>query len=152
MNLTYPGSYRHATQILRNKNRIKNPNWQEATSWLFTNVAEDLSTGWPRTNPASCQSGTWTQGCLIVSPTRLTMLVILHFNRVVQPKERLCSLWRHYWIVLVNLWSQLMERHLSRADLMKREKCRSDTVNHHSPINSLTVHWPKTGFFKMLQN
>ena len=24
-------------------NKIENPNWQEATNWLFTNVAEDLT-------------------------------------------------------------------------------------------------------------
>ena len=24
---------------------IKNPNWQEATIWLFTSVAEDLNSG-----------------------------------------------------------------------------------------------------------
>ena len=36
-------------------NRIKNPNWQEATSWLFTSVAEDLNSGRPSTNPASGQ-------------------------------------------------------------------------------------------------
>ena len=63
---------KHSSQILRNKNRIKNPNWQEATSWLFTNMAEDLNTGQPRTNPSSRQSGIQTQGCLIASPTRLT--------------------------------------------------------------------------------
>ena len=45
--------YRHSSQILRNKiqiqhNRIKNPNWQEAISWLFISVAEDLNTGRPR--------------------------------------------------------------------------------------------------------
>ena len=28
-------------------NRIKNPNWQEETSRLFTSVAEDLNSGWP---------------------------------------------------------------------------------------------------------
>ena len=27
-------------------NRIKNYNWREATSWLFTSVAEDLYLGW----------------------------------------------------------------------------------------------------------
>ena len=42
-------------------NRIKNPNWQEATSWLFTSVAEDLNSGRPRTNPANGQSGTRTR-------------------------------------------------------------------------------------------
>ena len=36
-------------------NRIKNPNWQEATSWLFTSVTEDFNSGRPRTNPASGQ-------------------------------------------------------------------------------------------------
>ena len=35
--------YRHNTQIL--KNRIKNSNWQVATSWLFTSVAKDLNSG-----------------------------------------------------------------------------------------------------------
>ena len=39
-------------------NRIKNPNWQEAASWLFTSVDEDLNLEGPRTNPASGQSGT----------------------------------------------------------------------------------------------
>ena len=37
--------------------RIINPNWQEATTWLFTSVAENLNSGQPRTNPASGQSG-----------------------------------------------------------------------------------------------
>ena len=34
------------TDLVNNKtshNKIENPNWQEATSWLFTNVAEDLT-------------------------------------------------------------------------------------------------------------
>lgn len=35
-----------------NHNMIKNPNWEEATSWLFTSVAKDLNSGRPRTNPA----------------------------------------------------------------------------------------------------
>ena len=39
-------------------NRIKNPNWQEAASCLFTSVEEDLNLEGPRTNPASGQSGT----------------------------------------------------------------------------------------------
>jgi len=34
-------------------NRIKNSNCREATSWLFTSVAEDLNSGQQRTNPAS---------------------------------------------------------------------------------------------------
>ena len=50
-------------------NRIKNPNWLEATSWQFTSMAEDLILGQPRTNPASGQSGTQTQEHLIASPT-----------------------------------------------------------------------------------
>ena len=40
---------------------IKNPNWQKATSWLFTSVAENLNSGRPSTNPASGQSGTRTR-------------------------------------------------------------------------------------------
>ena len=43
-------------------NRIKNRNWQEGTSSLFTSVAEDLNSGRPRTNPASGQSGTLEKG------------------------------------------------------------------------------------------
>ena len=42
-------------------NRIKNPNWQQAASCLFTSVEEDLNLEGPRTNPASGQSGTWTR-------------------------------------------------------------------------------------------
>ena len=49
-------------------NRIKNPNWLEATSWQFTSMAEDLNLGLPRTNPASDQSGTQTQEHLIANP------------------------------------------------------------------------------------
>ena len=41
-------------------NRIKNSNWQEATSWLFTSVAEDLTSGRPTTNPASPKQFNWT--------------------------------------------------------------------------------------------
>ena len=52
---------------------IKNPNWQEATSWLFTSVAEDLNSGRPRTNPASGHSGTRTRDRGIASPTRWTL-------------------------------------------------------------------------------
>ena len=55
-------------------NVFKNPNWQEA-KWVgylqFTvdkSVAEDLKLGLPWTNPASGQSGTWTQGFQITSP------------------------------------------------------------------------------------
>ena len=36
--------------------RIKNPNWQEATSWLFTIVAEDLNSELLWKNPAIGQS------------------------------------------------------------------------------------------------
>ena len=50
-------------------NRIKNPNWLEATGWQFTSMAEDLNLRQPRTNPASGQSGTQTQEHLIASPT-----------------------------------------------------------------------------------
>ena len=51
-------------------NRIKNPNWREAISWLFTSVAEDLNLGRQRTNPASGQSGTLTRDGLIASLMR----------------------------------------------------------------------------------
>ena len=40
-------------------NKIKNSNWREAISWLFSSVAEDLNSGQQRTNPASgLQPGT----------------------------------------------------------------------------------------------
>ena len=42
---------------------MKKPNWQVATSWLFTSAAKDLNLGQPRTNPASAKSGTRTQDC-----------------------------------------------------------------------------------------
>ena len=35
---------------------------QRQISWLFTSVVEDLNLGLPRTNPASGQGATWTQG------------------------------------------------------------------------------------------
>ena len=31
----------------------KDPNWKEATSWLFTTAAEDLNSGQERTIPSS---------------------------------------------------------------------------------------------------
>ena len=34
-------------------NRIENPNWQEATSWIITSVAKELMLGRPKTNSAS---------------------------------------------------------------------------------------------------
>ena len=49
---------------------IPNSKWQEATSWLFTSVSEDLNLVPPRTNPASVQSSTRTLDCQIVSRTR----------------------------------------------------------------------------------
>ena len=51
MHLAYPASLRalHSNtqkQIIQiQHNRIKKPNRQEATSWLFTSVAEDLNSG-----------------------------------------------------------------------------------------------------------
>ena len=48
--------YRHSTlNLIRNKiitqiehNRIENPNWQEATSWIITSVAKELMFGRPK--------------------------------------------------------------------------------------------------------
>ena len=58
-------------QIMQIKhNRIKNPNWREAASWLFTSVAEDLNLGRQRTNPASGQSETLTWDSLTASLMR----------------------------------------------------------------------------------
>ena len=45
-------------------NKVKNPNWQEATSWLFTSVAKDLNSEQLRTNSASSEGGTWNSGPL----------------------------------------------------------------------------------------
>ena len=62
---------RPANKIIQiQHNRIKNPNWQEAPSWLFTSVAEAFNTGQPITNPASGQSVTRTRDRGIASPTR----------------------------------------------------------------------------------
>ena len=54
-------------------NRIKNPNWQEATSCLFTSVAEDLNSALPRNvllprkKPASGDSNPGTASSLVVT-------------------------------------------------------------------------------------
>ena len=67
MHLAYPATLQapHSNtekQIIQIQyNRTKKPNWQEATSWLFTSVGGDLNSGRPRTKPASRQRGTWTQ-------------------------------------------------------------------------------------------
>ena len=42
-NITYLRS--GAPDLRWERNKIKNPNWQEASSWLFTLVAEDLNSG-----------------------------------------------------------------------------------------------------------
>ena len=54
-------------------NGIKTPSWREATSWLFTSMAEKTNSRWPRTNPSSRQSGTRTWDRQIASPTRWTL-------------------------------------------------------------------------------
>ena len=41
-------------------NRLRIPTGWRQTSWLWTSAAEELNQGLPRTNPASGQSGTWT--------------------------------------------------------------------------------------------
>ena len=47
-------------------NRIKNPNWQEATSWLFTSLAED----WTRDDRAQIQQV--ARGPFLESPGTFT--------------------------------------------------------------------------------
>ena len=49
-------------------NIFKNPNWQEADKLAIYNVWKKMSSELPKTNPASCQSGTWTRGLRITSP------------------------------------------------------------------------------------
>ena len=49
-------------------NRLRIPTGRRQTSWLYTSAAEELSQGQPETNPASSQSGTWTQNLQISSP------------------------------------------------------------------------------------
>ena len=43
--------HRHAKQLKQiiqiKHNIVKNPNWPEQTSWLFTSVAKDLNSGVP---------------------------------------------------------------------------------------------------------
>ena len=76
VHLAYPASLQalHSNtwkQIMpQQHNRINNPNWQEATSWLFASVAKDLNSGLPRTIPTSCQSGTQTLDHQILIPMR----------------------------------------------------------------------------------
>ena len=63
VHLVYPSSLQALysntqKQIIQiQHNRIKKPNWQKATSQLFTSVAEDLNSGQPSTNPASARAG-----------------------------------------------------------------------------------------------
>ena len=57
-------------QIEHHRLRIKDPNWLEATSGLFTSVAEDLNLGQPKTNPASGESRTRTRDRQIMSLMR----------------------------------------------------------------------------------
>ena len=65
-----------------NHNMIKNPNREEATSWLFTSVAKDLNSGRPNPGPPDCQSDvltTWPY-CLLSYFHNLTswhVLVVL---------------------------------------------------------------------------
>ena len=49
-------------------NRLRIPTGRRQTSWLYTSTAEEFSQGLPGTNPASGQSGTWTQDLQISSP------------------------------------------------------------------------------------
>ena len=53
-------------------NGIKNPNWREAATWLFTctRVGEDLNSRQPRATSAIRQSRTRTWDRRIASPTR----------------------------------------------------------------------------------
>ena len=56
--------YRQSTQIIQKQriqiqhNRIKNPNWQEATSWLLPSVAEDVNS---RTTENNWKSSQWPE-------------------------------------------------------------------------------------------
>ena len=55
---------RQSTQIIQKQriqiqhNRIKNPNWQEATSWLLPSVAEDVKA---RTTENNWKSSQWPE-------------------------------------------------------------------------------------------
>ena len=67
MSFVYPRQYFEALMLVRvskflkqiKPNRVKNrPTGLRQTSWLFTNMVEDLNSGQLRTNPASGQGGT----------------------------------------------------------------------------------------------
>ena len=76
VHLAYPASLQalHSNswkQIIQiQHNRIKNPKWQEATSWLIISVAKDFNSVRSTTDPASGQSGTRTRDSRTASPTR----------------------------------------------------------------------------------
>ena len=103
LHLAYPASLqarplKTLKQILQMQhNRIKNPNWQVATSWLFTRVAKDLNLGQPRTNSASGRSKTRTRDHQITSLTcrplkkrkRNTLLVMI-FTEICQKWALFC--------------------------------------------------------------
>ncbi|KAM7431064.1 hypothetical protein ABFA07_018327 [Porites harrisoni] len=78
-------------------NRIKNPNWQVATSWLFTSVAKDLNLGQPRLNSASGRSETRTRDRQIASLTRRPLkkrkrntLLVMIFSEICQKGLKMC--------------------------------------------------------------
>ena len=56
------------TNIANKHNMLKNPNWQEQTSWLFTSMTEELNWGDYKQLHLSGQGGTWTRNLRISSP------------------------------------------------------------------------------------
>ena len=109
MYLAYPASF-HALhsntqkQIIQiQHNRIKNPNWQRATTWLFTSIAKNLNSGEPRTNPASgshpgppdCESDMLTTRpcCLLAPPPYPIIQVTCHKRTITQFTSSLSSGW-----------------------------------------------------------
>ena len=59
--------HRHST-FWNKLNRLRIPTGRRQSSWLCASAAEELNQGLPETNPASGQSGTWTQDLHISSP------------------------------------------------------------------------------------
>ena len=83
--------YRQSTQIIQKQriqiqhNRIKNPNWQEATSWLLPSVAEDVNSRMTENNWKSSQWPEWdsNQGAVLrVRCSDHSACVGVHFSEV----------------------------------------------------------------------
>ena len=113
-------------------NRIKSANWQKATGWLFTSVAEDFNSGRPRTNPKSPErdSNPESPDCESDALTTRPKLALLAGLKEVEMKKR--NSWLPLTVMetlrLSELPTELFATHL----YLDSPLC--DTVLTHIPV------------------